>query len=81
MIGQINLDYEKQMTHTDGRNSKWHLKQPLIMPEHTAHFARYPETTKVTIEKFRKSLKDILLKKGTLVNLFESDGQNGVKVG
>ena len=40
------------------------------MPEHDKVFARYPKTTRVTVEKIREDLKKILLKKGTLANLF-----------
>lgn len=73
VIGQINLEVEKEQLNQGTRKKqkqKWHFKQPLIMPEDKERFDRYPETTKPTVEKIRKMLRQILLKKGTLAGLF-----------
>lgn len=44
------------------------------MPDDSERFSKYPDTAHTTVEKFRKDLKHILLKKGTLADLFrESD--------
>ena len=71
VIGEINLDYEKEQQAQSRKKSKqkWHFKVPLIMPN-GSRFGDYPPSTKVTVEKIRSMLKSILMKKGTLANLF-----------
>lgn len=71
IIGELNLDYEKEQQIQNRKKSKqkWHFKLPLIMPDDKT-FENYPSSTKVTVEKIRRSLKQILYKKGTLAYLF-----------
>lgn len=72
IIGQVNLAEEKRIEQ-DGRKKskqKWHLKQPLIMPEDDKRYEEYPPQTRETVEGVRKTLRQILLQKGTLANLF-----------
>ena len=70
IIGELNLDYEKEQQIQNRKKSKqkWHFKLPLIMPDDKT-FENYPSSTKVTVEKIRRSLKQILYKKGTLAYL------------
>jgi uncharacterized membrane protein YfhO len=71
IIGELNLEYEKeqQMQNRKKSKQKWHFKMPLIMPD-DKNFENYPASTKITVEKIRRMLKQILIKKGTLANLF-----------
>lgn len=73
VIGKINLVYEQdQSTNRKKSKQKWHLQEPLIMPGET-RFNDYPPSTLDTVEKIRRDLRRILLRKGTLANLFTKD--------